>query len=253
MRMSDRHAWIAAGQLFCRVDSDVFAADICQRKGSRLNPSLSVLLPVQNGQATLQADVQRVLEVLPELTSQFEVLIVDDGSHDATYEVAHEFARDYPQVAVWRHADSIGWSATVARHASKARGDFLMIHSGGRVEPADIAGLWRLRQGIAAAALAKAKAAQAGKALRIDAKTDPGIEPTNANAPAGEISSRGLGVHARAPRSNLLLVHRQQLGQLEQSLASINRGWPAAARRHGPQPVKSPTFLSRVKRFALGE
>jgi hypothetical protein len=213
------------------------------------------LLPVHNVQATLQSDVQRVLEVLPELTSRFEVLIVDDGSSDATYEVATEFARDYPQVIVRRQAEPLGWSTTVARHASKARGDFLMIHSGGRVEPADIAGLWRLRQGIAAAALAKAKAAQAGKTLRIDPQSvtdSQGDGATSGASTNGEVSKGGLGVHARAPRSNLLLVHRQQLGQLEQSLDSIARGWPAA-RRHGPQPLKSPTFLSRVKRFALGE
>ncbi len=221
-----------------------------------MNPSLSVLLPVHNVQATLHADVQRVLEVLPELTGRFEVLIVDDGSKDATYEVACEFARDYPQVTVIRHAEALGWSATVARHAAKARGDFLMIHSGGTVQAADITGLWRLRQGIAAAALAKARAAQSGKSLRIDLKSAASKESADQDSPAGEISSRGLGVHARAPRSNLLLVHRQQLGQLEQSLSSISRGWPAATsgnRRHGPQPVKSPTFLSRIKSFALGE
>ncbi len=221
-------------------------------KGNCLNPSLSVLLPVHNAQASLHTDVQRVLEVLPELTSRFEVLIVDDGSTDATYEVATEFARDYPQVMVRRHAEPLGWSTTVARHACKARGDFLMIHSGGRVEPADIAGLWRLRQGIAAAALAKAKAAQSGKTLRIDAKAQTADQSSGGKATAGEVSPGGLGVHARAPRSNLLLVHRQQLGQLEQSLDSIAHGWPAA-RRHGPQTLKSPTFLGRLKRFALGE
>src|SRR4051794_3710402 len=148
---------------------EVFAAAYGIERDS-LNPSLSVLLPVQNVQATLHSDVQRVLEVLPEVTSQFEVLIVDDGSRDATYEVACELARDYPQVTVCRHADALGWSATVARHAAGTRGDFLMIHCGGRVQPADITGLWRLRQGIAAAALAKAKAAQSGKTLRIDGR-----------------------------------------------------------------------------------
>jgi hypothetical protein len=221
-----------------------------------LNPSLSVLLPVHNAQATIHADIQRVLDVLPDLTSRFEVLIVDDGSKDATYEVACEFARDYPQVAVMRHADALGWSTTVARHAAKARGDFLMIHSGGPVQAADIAGLWRLRQGIAAAALAKAKAAQSGKQLRIDPKSSIVDQSEEKDTSAGEVAHRGLGVHARAPRSNLLLVHRQQLGQLEQSLSSMSRGWPAAAasnRRHGPQPVKSPSFLGRIKSFALGE
>jgi hypothetical protein len=220
-----------------------------------VNHSLSVLLPVQNVQATLHGDVQRVLEVLPELTREFELLIVDDGSTDATYEVACEFARDYPQVKLIRHAQSLGWSASVAREVKQASGDFIIIHSGGVVQASDIAGLWRLRQGVAAAALAKAKAAQSGKKWRIDAQTiASGVE--DPNAPPESRITRGLGIHARAPRSNLLLVHRQQLGQLGRSLAAMApRGKHAAHhdRRHGAEAIKPPTFLGRIKTFALGE
>jgi hypothetical protein len=220
-----------------------------------VNHSLSVLLPVQNVQATLHADVQRVLEVLPELTREFELLIVDDGSTDATYEVACEFARDFPQVKLIRHAQPLGWSASVAREVKQAGGDFIIIHSGGAVQASDIAGLWRLRQGVAAAALAKAKAAQSGKKWRIDPQTIvSSVEDPN-SPPASRVT-RGLGIHARAPRSNLLLVHRQQLGQLNRSLAALApRGKHAAHhdRRHGAEPLKSPTFLSRIKTFALGE
>jgi len=36
----------------------------------------------------LGGQVQRILEVLPDLTRQFELIIIDDGSTDATLEVA---------------------------------------------------------------------------------------------------------------------------------------------------------------------
>jgi hypothetical protein len=207
--------------------------------GDILSSSLSLLLPVHNSQSTLHAAVQRVVEILPDLTNRFEVLITDDGSTDATCEVAYDLARDFPQIRVSRHARSIGWAATVAEKVAEARGDFLMVHCGGQLKVDDVVGLWRLRKGIAEAA-AMRNLKRTDRQLRIDA--------TAANP---------LGIHARAPGSNLLMVHRQQVGDLKQSLAAIpNVGWSAAlhaATPRGTGAVKKPTFLSRAKRFALGE
>ena len=60
--------------------------------------SLSVLLPVKNAQATLAATVQEILDVAADLSEQFELLIIDDGSSDATSEIATELTQNYPQV-----------------------------------------------------------------------------------------------------------------------------------------------------------
>ena len=57
-------------------------------KGDRDILSLTVLLPVHNAQDTLSGNIHRVIEILPELTTRFELLVVDDGSTDATCEVA---------------------------------------------------------------------------------------------------------------------------------------------------------------------
>lgn len=219
-----------------------------------MNSSLSLLLPVHNSQGTLQASVQRVVDILPELTGRFEVLIVDDGSTDATCEVAYELARDYPQILVSRNARAIGWAAAVASKAAQARGDFLMIHHGGELKPDDVVGLWRLRKGIAEAA-AMRSSKKAGKLWRIDPKASAVNDASGAN-PAGHATGN-LGIHARAPGSNLLMVHRQQIGDLKRSLATLpDTGWPAAprsARSHGRSPINRPSFLSRAKKFALGE
>ena len=223
-------------------------------KAESVNSSLSVLIPVHNAQASLHATLQRVLDVLPELTHRFDVVVIDDGSTDATCEVAYEFARDYPQVTVYRYAAAQGWATAVTKSAMRAKGDFVMIHCGGALESDDIVGLWRLREGIAAAAIAKAKAAQAGKSLRIDGRV---AGPATAAATSTDFTLGGVGIHARAQRSNLLLVHRQQLGQLEQTLAAIaaanaRSGVPRVLRR--TQTIaKTPSMLNRLKSLALGE
>lgn len=222
-----------------------------------MNLPLSVLLPVRNVQTTLHPIVHRLLDVLPELTQQFEVLIIDDASTDATCEVAYDLARDYPQVQVTRHAIVQGWAAAVTQQALLARGEFIMIHGGGPLETDDLVGLWRLRQGVAAAAIAKARAAQAGKSWRIDLHTFAEHQPHDDSQSRPTKSSSALGIHARAPRSNLLLVHRHQIGQLKRSLALMhNSGWPASprnTRRHGADGLKPPTFLGRLRQFTLGE
>ena len=52
-----------------------------------MSESLSVIVPVHNAQNDLAGQVADLLEVLPELTCDFEVLIVDDHSTDSTEEV----------------------------------------------------------------------------------------------------------------------------------------------------------------------
>src|SRR5262245_23665637 len=119
----------------------------------------------------LQASVHRLLEILPDLTSRFELLVVDDGSTDATCEVAYELARGYPQVSVTRNAVSLGWAAAVAKQARQASGEFLLIHCGGAVDADEMISLWRMRHSITPGGTAKAKSDQGGKSWRVDAQS----------------------------------------------------------------------------------
>lgn len=78
------------------------------RKVHALERSLSLLLPVRDAQATLSETVHRILEVASDLTDRFELVIIDDGSTDATIEVADDLKRDYPQVRTARHGEPRG-------------------------------------------------------------------------------------------------------------------------------------------------
>lgn len=71
-----------------------------------MNHSLSYILPVKNAQSGLTSQVDRLLEMLSELTPWFELLIVDEGSNDDTTEIAYELAQRYPQVNVVCAVDS---------------------------------------------------------------------------------------------------------------------------------------------------
>jgi len=90
--------------------------------------TLSVLLPVCKAQATLRATVAEVLEVVSELTDRFEVVIVDDGSDEATTEIAHELSRSYPQVRAVCHGRARGRPAALQVALEHSRGETILIY-----------------------------------------------------------------------------------------------------------------------------
>jgi glycosyltransferase involved in cell wall biosynthesis len=89
--------------------------------------SLSVLLPVKNAQATLTATVHELLDVGTDSGGPFELLIIDDGSTDATNEVAHELTQSYPQIRVFRHGISLGREAAICTGLESSRGERVVL------------------------------------------------------------------------------------------------------------------------------
>lgn len=99
--------------------------------------SLTILLPVRNNQAALAASVQRLLDALAEQPGQFELIVIDDGSTDATIEVADELARKYPQVSALRHAYPLGQEAAIQTGLQLATGDLVLVHDRGGMRRID--------------------------------------------------------------------------------------------------------------------
>jgi cellulose synthase/poly-beta-1,6-N-acetylglucosamine synthase-like glycosyltransferase len=109
-----------------------------------LNRSLSVLLPVHNVQRSLCGSVLEILDLLAELTSRFELVIVDDGSTDGTWDVAQELARSYPQVRLLRFREKREFSRSVHQVIHAVHGDVVISHDGETtIDAGQIARLWR--------------------------------------------------------------------------------------------------------------
>jgi glycosyltransferase involved in cell wall biosynthesis len=92
-----------------------------------VKPSVSILLPIHNAQDRLENQVAVILDVLTELTSRFEVLIIDDGSSDDSFEVARHLSLVYPQVTAMRHPLRLGLAQAVNSGLERTGGDLVLV------------------------------------------------------------------------------------------------------------------------------
>lgn len=77
------------------------------------NSSITVFLPAFNDEKSIGALVTNALDILPTLTGDFEVLVVNDGSSDATRAVLEQLALRSPNVKVVNHERNQGYGAAL--------------------------------------------------------------------------------------------------------------------------------------------
>ena len=75
--------------------------------------SISVFFPCYNEQDNINRTVERALGVLGKLGTDFEIIIVDDGSSDATGQIADEIAGRDSRVKVVHHPTNLGYGAAL--------------------------------------------------------------------------------------------------------------------------------------------
>ncbi|MBM3476944.1 MAG: glycosyltransferase family 2 protein [Armatimonadetes bacterium] len=83
---------------------------------------LSVILPAYNEAEGMQSALAAVVAYLGAREIDGEVIVVDDGSRDATAERAREFAASHPQVRVLSHTPNRGKGYAVKQGMLAARG-----------------------------------------------------------------------------------------------------------------------------------
>lgn len=93
---------------------------------SRSGKLLSLVVPMYNEQAVLDAFFQRVLAVLEGLGVDFEIVCVDDGSRDATLPMLALRARTDARVKVVALARNFGKESAMTAGIDLARGDMIV-------------------------------------------------------------------------------------------------------------------------------
>lgn len=75
--------------------------------------SISVFFPCYNEQDNIEHTAEQAIAVLKNLNADFEVVIVNDGSSDATGQIADEISRRDSRVKVVHHPTNLGYGAAL--------------------------------------------------------------------------------------------------------------------------------------------
>jgi glycosyltransferase involved in cell wall biosynthesis len=102
-------------------------------------PAVSVVIPLLNEEETLPLLHERVRAALDELGHAFEIVYVDDGSTDGTFERLTAIADGDPHVRVVRFRRNFGQTAALQAGIDYSRGEKLVFMDGDlQNDPADI-------------------------------------------------------------------------------------------------------------------
>jgi glycosyltransferase involved in cell wall biosynthesis len=106
-------------------------------------PGLSVFFPAYNDSGTIASMVIRAVRAASKLTPDFEVIVVNDGSSDATADIADELARTYPNVRVVHHARNRGYGGALQTGFRSATKELIFYTDGdAQYDPGELADLW---------------------------------------------------------------------------------------------------------------
>ena len=104
---------------------------------------LSVFFPAYNDSGTIASMVIRAVQAAAELTPDFEVIVVNDGSADATPAILDELARSYHHVRVVHHAKNRGYGGALQTGFRSATKELIFYTDGdAQYDPAELSALW---------------------------------------------------------------------------------------------------------------
>jgi len=105
-------------------------------------PGLSVFLPSHNEEANVERVVRGYLAELPNITDDYEVIVVNDGSRDRTGAIADQLAAENPHVRAVHHEVNRGYGGAVISGIRAAKLPYVLLSDGdGQFDPKDVARL----------------------------------------------------------------------------------------------------------------
>ncbi len=83
---------------------------------------VSIILPVYNREKHVKNAIESALN---QTYKNIELIIIDDGSKDNTFNVISQFCREVPQAVILKNETNLGFVKTLNRAVSQARGKYI--------------------------------------------------------------------------------------------------------------------------------
>jgi glycosyltransferase involved in cell wall biosynthesis len=122
-------------------------ADLEAQAAAHGSPLISVILPLYCEGANLRAFLMDVRGALDKTGQPFELILIDDGSPDDTWNVISDEARTFPSIRAVRLSRNFGKELALCAGLERARGDAMVLMDGdGQHPPALLPDMLRLWQ-----------------------------------------------------------------------------------------------------------
>lgn len=106
-----------------------------------MNPLLSIIIPCLNEEENVENVLNDVAKILIEYRINYEIIVVDDQSSDATLHRAEEWVKDHKDCnarVVYKELHRRGYGAAVKYGLAFAKGDFAVFVSADLVDPINL-------------------------------------------------------------------------------------------------------------------
>jgi glycosyltransferase involved in cell wall biosynthesis len=102
-------------------------ATLADPGGDDLRPDLSLVFPVFDEERNLPELIRTARQIAAWLAPEFEIIVVDDGSRDASADIALGWATLDPRVRLVRHGANTGYGAALRTGLKAARGELIFF------------------------------------------------------------------------------------------------------------------------------
>ena len=104
---------------------------------------LTVFFPAYNDSGTIASMVIRAVQAASALTPDYEIIVVNDGSADATPQIVDELTRTYPRVRAIHHPRNRGYGGALQTGFRSATKELIFYTDGdAQYDPAELSALW---------------------------------------------------------------------------------------------------------------
>jgi len=88
---------------------------------------ISIVSPVYNEEACVEELCRQLLEVLPRVTDEFEIVLVDDGSRDASWPIICALGAQHSQVKGVKFSRNFGHQHAISAGLDYATGEWIIV------------------------------------------------------------------------------------------------------------------------------
>lgn len=99
---------------------------------------LSLVVPAFNEEEAMEQSFERTCRAMSSMGYPFEIIYIDDGSRDRTWEIISRLAREHEEVKALRFSRNFGHQLAVTAGMDEAKGDAVIIMDADLQDPPEV-------------------------------------------------------------------------------------------------------------------